>query len=110
MAVKLTNSQAESFELMHSSVCNALIYAEDLHLGKHIALRECLPPILTKLRWLKNAIELKVLASRRKEIRERDTLFFDEILRLVSNMDDEQKNLLEIEAKKILHGKCSIPE
>lgn len=105
MSIKLTKSQAESFELLHASICNGLIYAEDLHKARHIAFRETMPPVITKLRWLKTAIELKIPADRRGIAQTRDQLFFDEMLRLMTHMNDEQKDALENFIKTILKVK-----
>jgi hypothetical protein len=93
--MKLTESQAESFELLHASICNALMYAEDLLKQKHVAFRETMPPVITKLRWLKTAIELKIPSDRRSEAREKDHLFYDELLRCATHMDSKTKKKLE---------------
>lgn len=95
MAIKLTKSQAESFELLHASICNGLLYAEDLFNTRSVAFRETMPPILTKLRWLKTAIELRISPEQRKAARENDHLFFDEMLRLMTHMNQEQRDALE---------------
>lgn len=95
MAIKLTKSQAESFELLHASICNGLTYAEDLFTTRSIVFRETMPPILTKLKWLKSAIELKISPEQRKAAKDNDHLFFDEMLRLMTHMDSEQRDALE---------------
>jgi hypothetical protein len=95
MPIKLTKSQAESFELLHASISNGLTYAEDLFKSKHIAFRETMPPVMTKLRWLKTAIELKIPEDRRGIAQTRDQLFFDEMLRLMTHMSEEQRGALE---------------
>lgn len=95
MAIKLTKSQAESFELLHASISNGLVYAEDLFSTRSVAFRETLPPIITKLRWLKTAIELKISPEQRKAARENDHLFFDEMLRLMTHMSPKQRDALE---------------
>lgn len=95
MPIKLTKSQAESFQLLYASISNGLLYAEDLFKSQHIAFRETMPPVLTKLRWLKTAIELRVTPDNRKTAREQDHLFFDEMMRLMTHMNQEQKDALE---------------
>lgn len=91
--MKFTESQAESFELLHASICNGLMYAEDLL--NHKPIRDAISPLVTKLRWMKTAIELKIPAERRKTAREKDHLFYDELLRCATHMDDKTKNKLE---------------
>lgn len=95
MPIKLTKSQAESFELLHASISNGLLYAEDLFSTRLVAFRETMPPVITKLRWLKTAIELRISAEKRKVAQERDHLFFDEMLRLMTHMNAEQRDALE---------------
>lgn len=95
MAIKLTKGQAESFELLHASICNGLLYAEDLFNTRNVAFRETMPPVLTKLRWLKTAIELRISPEQRKTARENDHLFFDEMLRLMTHMNKDQRDALE---------------
>jgi hypothetical protein len=93
--MKLTESQAESFELLHASICNALTYAEDLLSNKTVAFRETMPPVVTKLRWLKTAIELKIPANKRSIAKANDHLFYDELLRCATHMDSKTKKKLE---------------
>lgn len=95
MSIKLTKSQAESFELLHANVTNGLLYAEDLLSSRHKAFLDTMPPVITKLRWLKTAIELKIPAERRGIAQSRDQLFFDEMLRLMTHMNTEQRDALE---------------
>mgnify|MGYP006266239409 CR=1 FL=1 len=90
--IKLTESQQESFELLYASVSNGLMYAEDLLRTK---LREPMAPVVTKLRWLKTALELKLPPDRRKLAREQDHLYFDELLRCVTHMDEKTREKLE---------------
>jgi len=93
--MKLTESQAESFELLHANICNALTYAEDLLKARNVAFRETMPPVITKLRWLKTAIELKIPADKRGIAKAKDHLFYDELLRCATHMDDKTKKKLE---------------
>lgn len=93
MSLKLTESQKESFELLYASVCNGLLYAEDLL--NHSKLREPMSPMVTKLRWLKNVIEMRIPEDKRKMAQEKDHLFYDELLRCATHMDDATKNKLE---------------
>lgn len=91
--MKLTESQAESFELLYTSISNGLLYAEDLLKAKQ--LREPMSAVVTKLKWLKTAIELRIPEERRKKAREKDHLFYDELLRCATHMDDKTKKKLE---------------
>jgi len=89
---KLTESQAESLELLYASISNGLLYAEDL---LKTDMRETMSAFVTKLRWLKTAIELRLPPEKRKLAREKDHLFYDELLRCTTHMTDEQKSKLE---------------
>jgi hypothetical protein len=91
--MKLTESQSESFELLYASICNGLLYAEDLL--NNTTLRGSVSPLVTKLRWMKTALELKIPASNRKSAREDDHLFFDELLRCATHMGAKDKKKLE---------------
>lgn len=90
--MKLTKSQSESFELLYSSINNGLFYAEDL-LKTNI--RDSMAPLVTKLRWMKTVLELKIPEDRRRKVKDEDTLYFDELLRCVTHMDDKTKKKLE---------------
>ena len=90
--MKLTESQSESFELLYASICNGLLYSEDL---LKTNLRDSMAPLVTKLRWMKTALELKIPASNRKTAREDDHLFYDELLRCATHMGAKEKKKLE---------------
>jgi hypothetical protein len=90
--MKLTESQSESFELLYASICNGLLYSEDL---LKTNLRDSMAPLVTKLRWMKTALELKIPASNRKTAREDDHLFYDELLRCATHMGAKDKKKLE---------------
>lgn len=91
--MKLTESQSESMELLYSSVNNAIIYAEDLSLDSRI--KPAMIQFLNKLRWIKTNIDIRIPADRRKEAESRDTLFYDELLRMATLLNQEQKDKLE---------------
>lgn len=91
--MKLTESQAESLELLYASICNGLLYAEDLMKSNNM--RESMSALVTKFRWMKTAMELRLPPERRKLAREKDHLFYDELLRCATHMTDEEKNKLE---------------
>jgi hypothetical protein len=91
-SIKLTSGQAETFALLHASVCNALIYAEDL-LSYSGIFKEAMPPILVKLRWLKSVIEMRIPFEKRAV--QVDTLRYDEILRMLTHLSQEDLDEIE---------------
>lgn len=99
--MKLTQGQAESFGLLHASITNALMYAEDLKMSKRPELVESMAPVITKLKWLKSALDLKIPPERRPIARGIDTLRYDEIARLMVHMDKNQLDDLESYANSL---------
>lgn len=96
--MKLTSGQSESLELLYASICNANLYAEDLFNDKtlHQGIRyECIQPMLVKLKWLKQAIELKLPFEKRVQAKTSDTLVYDEILRLLTHLPNEKLSEVE---------------
>jgi hypothetical protein len=102
MQIPLTNGQKESFNLLYSNITNALMYAEDLYSYKLIHFKDTMGPVVTKLRWLKSSIDLRIPADRRPAARGVDTLRYDEIARLMAHMNRDQLDALENFAKTIL--------
>lgn len=90
--MKLTESQTESFELLYANISNGLMYAEDL---LKTNLRDSMAPLVTKLKWMKTALELKIPDDLRRQAKKDDTLYYDELLRVVTHMDDKTKRKLE---------------
>lgn len=107
--MKLNESEAESFELLHQSVCNALIYAEDMVSQKNNQVRDSLYPVVTKLKWIKTGLELKIPSHLRPVARGIDSLYIDEMLRLITHMNINQRNRLEQYAHTLIK-KDDIPE
>ena len=99
--MKLSESQSESFALLHANVTNALMYAEDLKMSKRPELIDSMGPVITKLKWLKSALDLKVPSERRPAARGIDTLRYDEIARLMTHMNRDQLDALENFARTI---------
>lgn len=99
--MKLTESQAESFELLYANISNALLYAEDLKRSKRPELVESMAPVITKLNWLKTALSLRLPPERRKMAREKDHLFYDEIMRRATHLNDKGRDALENYVKTI---------
>lgn len=93
--MKLTESQAESFELLYANICNALLYAEDLKKSKRPELVESMAPVITKLKWLKTALTLKLPPQNRAIAREQDHLFYDEIMRRATHLNQKGRDALE---------------
>jgi len=102
MQIPLTKGQKESFALLYSNITNALMYAEDLYSYKLIHFKDTMGPVVTKLRWLKSSIDLRIPADRRPAARGVDTLRYDEIARLMAHMNKDQLDALENFAKTIL--------
>lgn len=101
MQIPLTKGQLESFALLHANINNALTYAEDLYSYKVIHFKDTMGPVVTKLRWLKSALDLRIPADRRPAARGIDTLRYDEIARLMAHMNADQLDALENFAKTI---------
>jgi hypothetical protein len=98
--MKLTESQAESMALMHASICNGLLYAEDLSNDK--VFNQALHPFVVKFQWMKKTLELRLPYEKRKASKEVDTLKYDELARLMSGMDEDQICKLEEFAKTLI--------
>lgn len=91
-SIKLTSGQAETFALLHASVCNALLYAEDLLTYGGI-FKETMPPMVTKLRWLKTNIDMRIPFEKRAV--QVDTLRYDEIVRMLTHLSQEDLDEIE---------------
>lgn len=102
MPIQLTPSQTESFTLLHANITNALMYAEDLKMTKRPELVDCMGPVVTKLKWLKTALDLRIPSERRPAARGIDTLRYDEVARLMTHMNADQLDAIENFAKTIL--------
>ena len=93
----MTIGQQQSLHLIYVNIANALIYAEDLCIDDTFSpnAKSAVRTIRDRLRWLKQAIEIKTRGS---ELRSIDTLRYDEILRVVSmiprNMQDDLEKVI----------------
>lgn len=101
MKIELTKGQEESFALLHANVINALTYAEDLYSYKLLHFKDTMNPVVTKLKWLKSSLDLRIPSDVRPAARGIDTLRYDEIARLMVKMNSEQLDALENFAKTI---------
>lgn len=93
--MKLTEGQAESMELLYSSLCNAIVYAEDLALTGNGPMKHAMHQILVKARWSKEFIESKLPEHKRRMAKDDDHMFYDELMRCATHMNDEMKTKLE---------------
>jgi hypothetical protein len=83
----------ESLHLIYVNVCNGLTYADNLLLediGKPA--RDSIRVIRDRLYWIKNAINIKVGVDLSKNF---DLLRFDEVLRLMTTLNQKQQDELE---------------
>lgn len=107
MAVKLTENQTELLNLLYANIVNADGYCEAL-LSDGDLFRgikdECIRPMHVKVKWLKQALALKVPRNMTedRDIAFRDCLVYDEVARLMSYMTPEKKQQVEDFAKSIL--------
>ncbi len=90
----MTQGQIESLNLVYVSVCNGYMYSSDLYNDQTFSKsgRDAIRPIMQKFEWMKKSIEAKVGSRNVKDI---DTLRFDEILRLLSSLPADAQNGLE---------------
>lgn len=90
----MTIGQQQSIHLIYVNIANALIYAEDLCIDDTFSnnAKSSIRTIRDRLRWLKQAIEIKTVGS---ELRSVDTLRYDEILRVVSMIPRDIQDDLE---------------
>lgn len=90
----MTQGQVESLNLVYTSVCNGYMYSSDLYNDQTFAKsgRDAIRPIMQKFEWMKKSIEAKIGSRNVKDI---DTLRFDEILRLLSTLPVDAQDGLE---------------
>jgi flagellin-specific chaperone FliS len=99
----MTQGQRESIFLIYVNVCNALIYAEDLLVEESVskAVKDGIRPIKDKLAWIKRNMDLKVHSDVSKTV---DTLRYDWVVRLLSNMPEEYQQQFEDTVVKFLNS------
>jgi len=90
----MTIGQQQSLHLIYVNIANALIYAEDLCIDSTFPpnAKSAVRTIRDRLRWLKQAIEIK---TQRNTLQSIDTLRYDEILRVVSLIPTSMQDDLE---------------
>lgn len=95
MRVTLNESQAESLELLYCNIVNAITYAEDLKKSAPFPVKDYCHKVLLKLRWVLELTENGLPPEKKEAARSRDHLFYDELLRCATHMNDDQKRRLE---------------
>lgn len=90
----MTQGQVESLNLVYTSVCNGYMYSSDLYNDQTFSKsgRDAIRPIMQKFEWMKKSIEAKIGS---RNVRDIDTLRFDEILRLLSTLPVDAQDSLE---------------
>lgn len=90
----MTQGQVESLNLVYTSVCNGYMYSSDLYNDQTFSKsgRDAIRPIMQKFEWMKKSIEAKIGS---RNVRDIDTLRFDEILRLLSTLPVDAQDGLE---------------
>ncbi len=90
----MTLGQQESLYLIYVNIANGLIYSEDLCNDDTLSksAKDSVRVLRDKFRWMKTAMELKTNSSLLKSV---DTMRYDEILRLMSSLEDDQQDELE---------------
>jgi pyruvate formate-lyase activating enzyme-like uncharacterized protein len=90
----MNQGQRESLFLIYVNVCNALIYAEDILVEQQTsrAVKDAVRPIKDKLSWIKRNMDLKTHSDVSKTV---DTLRFDGVVRMLSNMPEEYQEKFE---------------
>lgn len=90
----MTQGQVESLNLVYTSVCNGYMYSSDLYNDQTFSKsgRDAIRPIMQKFEWMKKSIEAKIGS---RNVRDIDTLRFDEILRLLSTLPVDAQAGLE---------------
>jgi len=99
----MTESQRENLFMVYVSAVNGFMYADDLVIDKTIDkyVRQNIAAISNKFEWIVRAMQLKTDSSVLKTI---DTLRYDEILRLVMNLEPHEQDELELIIKKYVDG------
>jgi hypothetical protein len=90
----MTTGQQESLYMIYVNVNNALIYSSDLYDNESLSpeARRSVKVIRDKLNWIKVAMKLKTDGKLLEDI---DTLRYDELFRLLSELDVEHQDAIE---------------
>ncbi len=90
----MTQGQKETLNLIYVSISNGLLYSQVLYADDTFSRsgKDALRPIMVKFDWMKKSMEAKIGGH---NLRNMDTLRFDEILRLLSHLPDSEQAELE---------------
>lgn len=89
----MTNGQMESLHLIYVNVSNGLTYADNLLLEDlSKPARDSIRVVRDRLFWIKNAINIKLGVDLSKSV---DLIRFDEVLRLMTTLNQKQQDELE---------------
>lgn len=107
MAVPMTESQSELLNLMYANIKNATLYCESLLQDQKLMRGikdEAIRPIYTHLKFVKQALELKMNRNRIEARNEAfgDTLVYDEVARLMAYMSYDGRMAVEEFAKSLI--------
>ena len=99
----MTQSQRENLFMVYVSASNGAMYADDLIIDETIDkfVRQNIAVISNKFHWIIKAMQLKTDSYLLKTI---DTLRYDEIIRLMINLDPHQQDELELLIKNFVDG------
>ncbi len=97
----MTEGQKESLFMAYISACNGYMYASDLEKDKslHVVTRQAVGAMANKFKWIKTSLEVK---SNSAILRQVDTLRYDEIFRLMINLDEDNQHKLEMLISKFV--------
>lgn len=89
----MTSSQRESLYFIYVNACNGYFYSEDLSNDYSLPplMRMDIRSIGNKFKWIKTALELKS----NSELKKVDTLRYDELYRMMSELDVEHEDAIE---------------
>lgn len=90
----MTQGQKETLNLIYVSISNGLLYSQVLYADDTFSRsgKDALRPIMVKFEWMKKSMEAKIGGH---NLRDMDTLRYDEILRLLSHLPDTAQADLE---------------
>lgn len=90
----MTTGQQESLYMIYVNINNAFIYSSDLCSDNTLSseARRSVKVIRDKIKWIKTAMELKTDSNLLKSI---DTLRYDELFRLLSELDTIHQDAIE---------------
>ena len=89
--------------MVYVSASNGAMYADDLIIDETIDkyVRQNIAVIANKFHWIIKAMQIKTDSSLLKRV---DTLRYDEIIRLMINLDPHQQDELELLIKNFVDG------